>query len=126
MVPATSAGPWLAGGGSTVRGISDDPKDSDVIGPFVCVKHEGKDGTYAIMADGKVRFIPKDIPGAAVPGDVYHQRRRAHRQPRIDRAEIPPPAETVAVKKEPPVVKPEPPPVDPKAKLVPPVGEIPK
>ena len=31
MVPATAKTPWLAGGGSTVRGVSDDPKDGDVL-----------------------------------------------------------------------------------------------
>jgi hypothetical protein len=61
MVPASTKTPWLAGGGSTVRGISDDPKDGDILQPFVCVKYEGKDGTYAIMGDGKVRFIPRDM-----------------------------------------------------------------
>jgi hypothetical protein len=61
MVPATAKTPWLAGGGSTVRGVSDDPKDGDVLEPFVCINREGKDGTLAIMGDGKVRFIAKDI-----------------------------------------------------------------
>jgi hypothetical protein len=61
MVPPTTKMPWLAGGGSTVRGISDDDKDDDIVQPFVCVKHENKEGTYAIMGDGKVRFIAKNI-----------------------------------------------------------------
>jgi hypothetical protein len=62
MVSSTSKTPWLAGGGSTVRGVSDDPKDGDVLVPFVSgVQREGKLGTYAIMADGKVRFIAKDM-----------------------------------------------------------------
>src|SRR5262249_31184572 len=29
--------------------------------PFVCAEYEGKRGTFAIMADGKVRFIPDTI-----------------------------------------------------------------
>jgi uncharacterized protein (TIGR03067 family) len=65
MVPPEHQAPWLAGGGSTVRGVSDDPSDNPIT-PFVCVQHPklGKKGTLAIMADGKVRFIPADIPAA--------------------------------------------------------------
>jgi uncharacterized protein (TIGR03067 family) len=68
MVPKEPQSPWLAGGGSTVRGVSE---DSDAVQPFVCTtyggkpgkttKFDGKPGTLAIMADGKVRFIPADI-----------------------------------------------------------------
>ena len=63
QVPPEPKSPWIAGGGSTVRGVSD---DLDCIRPFVCAKYknaEGKeeDGTFAIMADGKVRFIPATI-----------------------------------------------------------------
>src|SRR5262249_24990133 len=53
--------PWLAGGGSTVRGVSE---GDDAIKPFVCTEYKGKKGTFAIMADGKVRFIPEDIKPA--------------------------------------------------------------
>jgi hypothetical protein len=49
----------MAGGGSTVRGVP----EKDSVKPFVCdIEHEGKRGTFAIMADGAVRFIPEDIP----------------------------------------------------------------
>ncbi|HEY7426925.1 MAG TPA: DUF1559 domain-containing protein [Gemmataceae bacterium] len=58
QVPPTPHAPWIAGGGSTVRGVS---TDSDCVQPFVCAEHEGKRGTFAIMADGKVRFIPATI-----------------------------------------------------------------
>jgi hypothetical protein len=68
QVPADYRAPWLAGGGSTVRGVSE---GSDAVQPFVCTvypanpdlktKWDGKQGTIAIMADGKVRFIPADI-----------------------------------------------------------------
>jgi hypothetical protein len=57
--------PWLAGGGATVRGVS---KKDDALAPFVCIQYPGKPGlktkydgewgTLAVMADGKVRFIP--------------------------------------------------------------------
>ncbi len=52
------ATPWMAGGGSTVRGISE---EADCVQPFVCAEYQGRRGTFAIMADGKVRFIPADI-----------------------------------------------------------------
>jgi len=70
MVPPEHKAPWLAGGGATVRTVSDEPKDSP-IAPFVCclypgkeAKWQGKRGTLAIMADGKVRFIPETIQAA--------------------------------------------------------------
>jgi hypothetical protein len=68
QVPADFKRPWLAGGGSTVQGV---PEVGNGVGnsvrPFVCTRYKDrdgqeKDGTFAIMADGKVRFIPADIP----------------------------------------------------------------
>jgi len=63
QVPPVPKSPWIAGGGSTVRGVSD---DLDCVRPFVCARYKNKDGkdedgTFAIMADGKVRFIPASI-----------------------------------------------------------------
>jgi hypothetical protein len=58
QVPAESVGPWIAGGGSTVRGVSE---DLDCVKPFVSTVYQNKPGTFAIMADGKVRFIPATI-----------------------------------------------------------------
>jgi hypothetical protein len=57
QVPASYRTPWLAGGGSTVRGVADKAS----VRPFVCTTYEGKPGTFAIMADFKVRFIPATI-----------------------------------------------------------------
>jgi hypothetical protein len=57
QVPPALRGPWLAGGGATVRGVP----DKDSIRPFVSRNHDGKPGTYALMADGSVRFIAADI-----------------------------------------------------------------
>jgi hypothetical protein len=48
----------MAGGGSTVRGVSE---DDDCVAPFVCAEYRGQKGTFAVMADGKVRFIPATI-----------------------------------------------------------------
>jgi len=51
--------PWLAGGGATVRGLNEtDPLDG--------FRHtfgtpDGKPGTFALMANGDIRFIPADI-----------------------------------------------------------------
>jgi flagellar basal body-associated protein FliL len=61
QVPMQHPTPWIAGGGATVRGVSDDKLDASAIAPFVCAQYEGKEGTFAIMGDGKVRFIPKTI-----------------------------------------------------------------
>ena len=71
MVPADHKAPWLAGGGSTVRAVADEAEDANPLAPFVCTtypakpgepsKMDGKRGTLAIMADGKVRFIPFDL-----------------------------------------------------------------
>jgi len=63
-VPPSMQGPWIAGGGSTVRGI---PEKGNPIAPFVVGKiihpitKKETPGTYAIMGDFKVRFIPADI-----------------------------------------------------------------
>jgi hypothetical protein len=51
--------PWLAGGGATIRGLNE--KD-----PMQGFRHKhgtpgGKEGTFALMGDGSVRFIPGDI-----------------------------------------------------------------
>jgi hypothetical protein len=74
MVPPGNAAPWLAGGGATVRGVADADEDKKPLEPFVCMTFrnttdrkspfDGKKGTLAIMGDGKVRFIPEDVPAA--------------------------------------------------------------
>jgi uncharacterized protein (TIGR03067 family) len=71
QVPADHKSPWLMAGGATLRGVSE---DDDALQPFVCTtwpgkpgvkpKLDGKKGTVAVMADGKVRFIPADLPAA--------------------------------------------------------------
>lgn len=57
QVPPGLSRPWAAGGGATVMGL--DPKD-----PMAAVKHprgDGQEGTYAIMGDGTVRWLPAKI-----------------------------------------------------------------
>jgi len=58
----TGFGPWMAGGGGTLRGVP----DKNSIAPFVfsSTTKEGKSrrGTYALMADGSVRFIDQNVP----------------------------------------------------------------
>lgn len=50
--------PWIAGGGATIRGLDPDK-------PMAAFKYpqrgRAKPGTYALMGDGSVRFIPEDI-----------------------------------------------------------------
>lgn len=57
QVPETYQGPWIAGGGSTVRGVP----ETDSVRPFVSGAYQGRKGTFAIMCDGALRFIPDTI-----------------------------------------------------------------
>jgi hypothetical protein len=54
-------GSWLAGGGSTVRGVP----DKGSVKPFVSTQHKSQRGTMLLMADGSVRFVNKDVSDAA-------------------------------------------------------------
>lgn len=61
QVPSNTQGPWVAGGGSTVRGVPEGatPLDGFVSGEFENPATKKKEkGTMAIMADGRIRFIP--------------------------------------------------------------------
>src|SRR5262249_455795 len=60
QAPAADKTARLAGGGRTGRGVA----ETDSVKPFVCTTHDGKKGTFAIMADGAVRFIPETISDA--------------------------------------------------------------
>jgi hypothetical protein len=55
------AGPWIAGGGATVRGTSEKGDDVGRRGGFLAPSHGGKAGTWIIMADGSTRFLTKDV-----------------------------------------------------------------
>jgi hypothetical protein len=65
----TGVSPWIAGGGSTLRGVP----DTKSIDPFVLstdkngqpIAYQGRRGTYAVMTDGSVRFIDKSISDEA-------------------------------------------------------------
>ena len=57
QVPRSFKTPWMAGGGSTIRGVP----ETRCIQPFVSTEYQGKRGTYAIMADGSVRFIADTV-----------------------------------------------------------------
>jgi hypothetical protein len=59
QVPLDHKAPWIAGGGSTVRGVTE---ELDCFKPFICAEYLGQKGTFAIMADGKVRFLSESIP----------------------------------------------------------------
>lgn len=64
QVPSTTQGPWIAGGGSTVRGIPAvaNPLEAFVVGEIENPTTKKKEaGTFAIMADGRVRFIPASM-----------------------------------------------------------------
>ena len=53
QVPRAFRTRWIAGGGSTIRGIP----ETQCVKPFVSAQPDGKRGTLAVMADGSVRFI---------------------------------------------------------------------
>jgi hypothetical protein len=56
------AGPWIAGGGSTVRGTSiNGDRDVGQRGGFMSPNHGGKEGVWVMMADGSIRFMTKSI-----------------------------------------------------------------
>ncbi len=53
--------PWMAGGGSTVRSVP----EKNSVEPFLSTEKDGSRGTFALMADGSVRYIKKGISDAA-------------------------------------------------------------
>jgi hypothetical protein len=53
VAPGGGGRPWIAGGGATNVGIN----ESNPMQPFVHALPDGKRGTYALLADGSVRFI---------------------------------------------------------------------
>lgn len=53
QIAPTIPRPWIRGGGATIAGVP----EKDSIKPFVTAMGEGKSGTYAIMADGSIRFL---------------------------------------------------------------------
>jgi hypothetical protein len=59
QTPAGLQQPWLAGGGATVRGLD----EANPMRGFAHTYHTpgGKPGTFALMGDGSIRFIPADI-----------------------------------------------------------------
>jgi hypothetical protein len=57
QIPSAYKSPWIAGGGSTLRGVP----ETRSVQPFVSMQPDGKKGTMALMADGSVRFISETI-----------------------------------------------------------------
>lgn len=63
MIEADKAllGPWLQGGGATVRGTSVAGNDIGRRGGFSSPNFGGKQGVWVMMGDGSTRFLSKDI-----------------------------------------------------------------
>jgi hypothetical protein len=61
----TGVSPWIAGGGATLRGVP----EKNSIAPFILsrdkndkpIEHQGKRGTFVMMADGSVRFVDQTV-----------------------------------------------------------------
>jgi len=98
QVPPDYKTPWLAGGGSTVRGVP----EKDSIRPFLCETRDAKRGTYAIMANGDVRFIFEDIPDSLFQAMVTIAGNEPIKKEELDRyAPLIPPPENFGAAKEP-------------------------
>jgi len=62
----TGVSPWIAGGGSTVRGIP----EKNSLAPFVLtndkngkpITYKGHRGAYVVMADSSIRFLDASTP----------------------------------------------------------------
>jgi len=89
QVPADKVAPWIAGGGATVRGVTDGVSEGEKdnpLEPFLSEfdvrkgdKVEKVRGTYAIMADGRVRFISEKVDPT-----LFRSMCQLHGESRID------------------------------------------
>lgn len=61
QVDSRLAGPWIQGGGSTMRGTSLSGTDVGRPYGFLAPPHNGQPGTFVVMADGSVRFLTRNI-----------------------------------------------------------------
>jgi len=68
QLPPGQGRPWIAGGGSTVIGVDD--KAADPMKEFVHKTPGGARGTYALMADGSVRFLKEGTDPKVFKGMV--------------------------------------------------------
>ncbi|MBM3983301.1 MAG: hypothetical protein FJ304_24125, partial [Planctomycetes bacterium] len=114
--------PWIAGGGATVRGLDED----DPMAAFKYDHPDGrggrKSGTYALMADGSVRWLPADIDkevflalGTRAGGEKLGDLNTAAPKIEPPKPPAPKPEEKKPEEKKPEEKKPDPKAVDPKA-----------
>ena len=61
QVDSRLTGPWIQGGGSTMRGTSLAGDDVGRPYGFLAPSYGGKPGTFVVMADGSVRYITRNI-----------------------------------------------------------------
>ena len=59
QVPPGHQRPWIAGGGATLQGV--DENAANPVSDFASVGPDKKRGTYALMADGSVRFVSESM-----------------------------------------------------------------
>jgi uncharacterized protein (TIGR03067 family) len=63
QVPPGFNRPWIAGGGATLMGVDD--RASNPLLDFTSPDAAGKRGTYALMGDGAVRYLPENMDAKA-------------------------------------------------------------
>ena len=59
QVPPGHQRPWIAGGGATLQGV--DENAANPVSDFASVGPDKKRGTYALMADGSVRYVTESM-----------------------------------------------------------------
>ncbi len=103
QTPPGLSQPWIAGGGATIRGLN----EAEPMRGFTHTigTPNGKPGTYALMGDGSVRFVPANIN----PKVLLAMGTRAGME---DLADLNTAAPRVDPPKKKPEPKPEPAPVD--------------
>jgi predicted Zn finger-like uncharacterized protein len=90
QVPPTKQGPWLAGGGTTVRGVP----ETKSIEAFLPPKGREKRGTHLIMADGSVRYVSENISDEVLKTLAVIKGKKAEINVDKEAPVVPPPTET--------------------------------
>ena len=119
QVPAQTRGPWLAGGGSTIRGLP----EKDGIKAFASPRADGKRGAYVLMTDGSVRWVADNIADEVLKDLARIKGRKLELEIEKTAPKVPPPQDqpelkTIAAAPKPPAKEePKPAPASPLDRL---------